>query len=342
MDASQDGSSHEGPIASSPTPNEETSSDVMIATKTVRVSRVSEGNSSTKQSLSDCQTSQQPRPRSPPDVCQKGSEAAGAVRPNPTDVSFYLNLNEAEAEPWQLTVRALIIASPQTFPYDASNPENLSNIPSTSDGILPPPSAMPAGSATNEDLAKGGNQELLMIIQWAKAIPGFRQLCLEDQMSLLKATFMDLMILRVAYRSMDSYPLIRVTGKHSLTSAECKKLGWGDLSDGTLAFYSTLQTMKLDLPEFCIMNALVLCFPDAPGLTELDNVRALQRRFLECLQNHARDTYPKEPKRYGKLLLRLPTLRKVSNTAMDHLLRMRVTGRVEVTSLVDELTNCTI
>lgn len=47
-------------------------------------------------------------------------------------------------------------------------------------------------------------QELNMIIQWAKDVPGFKDIELEDQVCLIKASFMDLNVFRLAYRDRKS------------------------------------------------------------------------------------------------------------------------------------------
>ena len=69
---------------------------------------------------------------------------------------------------------------------------------------------------------------------------------------------------------------------------------------------------------------------------------ALQKRYLECLQRHTMSAFPNQPKRYGKILMRLPTLRKVSAKAMEQFVGLKLAGKVQVTSLVDEMMNCTI
>ena len=51
-----------------------------------------------------------------------------------------------------------------------------------------------------QDMMKYGYVELRMIIQWAKRVPGFKSINMADQMNLLKSCFMDLNVLRVAYR----------------------------------------------------------------------------------------------------------------------------------------------
>ena len=43
-----------------------------------------------------------------------------------------------------------------------------------------------------------GGDFSFMIVQWAKKVPGFKKINMQDQMSLLKACFMDLNVLRLA------------------------------------------------------------------------------------------------------------------------------------------------
>nr|QHN69499.1 nuclear hormone receptor 7 [Paracentrotus lividus] len=263
--------------------------------------------------------------------------------------SFYASLTGGDVEPWRLTVRALIDAKPHLIP-DATNgppPGMIGNMGGMLNIMAPSPNefAPPPYSIrgfTTQDLMQGGFDELYMIIKWAKSLPGFQDVCLEDKMALLKASFMDLNVLRLAYRSLDCLPMLQFTTKCKLTASECKELGFGDLIDATIEFCGTLLDVNLDVTEFCILNGLVVCFPDAPGLVEVDHVTDLQKRYLDCLQKHIATAFPNQPKRYGKILMRLPTLRKVSAKAMEKFMGLKLAGKIIAPNLVEEMMNCSI
>ena len=106
-------------------------------------------------------------------------------------------------------------------------------------------------------------QELYQVIQWAKDVPGFKDIELEDQVTLIKACFMDLIVFRLAHRSVPCDPLSLRFGqtlileKHQVTA-----LGWTeDLVDTNLEFTDKLRSLNLDPNEFACMCALVLLSP---------------------------------------------------------------------------------
>lgn len=106
-------------------------------------------------------------------------------------------------------------------------------------------------------------QELYQIIQWAKDVPGFKEIDLEDQVCLLKSCFMDLNVFRLAYRSVPCDPMSLRFGKELFCEKhEVMEFGWNeDLVDTTLEFTDKLRSLNLDANEFACLSALVLLCP---------------------------------------------------------------------------------
>ena len=106
-------------------------------------------------------------------------------------------------------------------------------------------------------------QELNMIIQWAKEVPGFKDIDLEDQVCLIKASFMDLNVFRLAYRSVPCEPMsLRFSKGLIYEKHEVIELGWTeDLVDTTLEFTDKLRSLNLDHNEFACLSALALLSP---------------------------------------------------------------------------------
>lgn len=106
-------------------------------------------------------------------------------------------------------------------------------------------------------------QELYQIIQWAKNVPGFRDIDLEDQVCLLKACFMDLNVFRLAYRSVPCDPMsLRFGQELFCEKQEVMAFGYTeDLVDTTLEFTDKLRSLNLDPNEFACLSALVLLCP---------------------------------------------------------------------------------
>lgn len=187
-------------------------------------------------------------------------------------------------------------------------------------------------------LMQYGYMELRLIIEWARKIPGFSDLMIEDQMALLKGSFMELNVLRLAFRSVDCDDGVRFAEGLVLTPEDSGNIGWGkDLVSCTMEFITKVREINLDHTEFCILNAVVLTYPDANGIKDKDTIITLQSRILNCLRQYTCHAYSSEPRRYGKILLRLPSLRTVSAIAAERFLSMSLDGNIKMNALVLEM-----
>ena len=125
-----------------------------------------------------------------------------------------------------------------------------------------------------------------VVRKWAKSIPGFCDFCSEDQDLLLESAFVELFILRLAYRwvqQTDTILIQQTSLGHWITklcifffqrsNPEKDKLifcngsvlhktqcvrGFGDWIDSILEFSQSLHRMKLDVSSFSCLTALVL------------------------------------------------------------------------------------
>lgn len=61
------------------------------------------------------------------------------------------------------------------------------------------------------------------------------------------------------------------------------------------------------------------CISDACGLSDVNHIESLQEKSQCALEEYCRTQYPNQPTRFGKLLLRLPSLRTVSSQVWTHL-----------------------
>lgn len=146
----------------------------------------------------------------------------------------------------------------------------VSNIPGD-----PQPDAQPDGAMVtdgNEDEAKGldvghlmqsAYRELYDVILWGKSVPGFKELSLGDQITLLKTSFMDLNVFRLAYRSIPCDPQsLRFSSNVICDAQACMEMGWSkDLTETTLEFCGKLRNLNIDVNEFACLSALVLLSP---------------------------------------------------------------------------------
>ena len=84
---------------------------------------------------------------------------------------------------------------------------------------------------------------------------------------------------------------------------------------------------------------LMFYFVDAIGIVDKMKVTSIQTRYLDVLRRYIYSKYPHSTSRYGKLLLRLPTLRTLSAKAAERFLSLTLEGVLHINDLVQEMIN---
>ncbi|KAK4313560.1 hypothetical protein Pmani_015092 [Petrolisthes manimaculis] len=75
----------------------------------------------------------------------------------------------------------------------------------------------------------------------------------------------------------------------------------------------------------------------ACGLSDLSHIEGLQEKSQCALEEYCRTQYPNQPTRFGKLLLRLPSLRTVSSTVIEQLFFVRLVGKTPIETLIRDM-----
>lgn len=93
-----------------------------------------------------------------------------------------------------------------------------------------------------------------------------------------------------------------------------------------------------------LLPADLLTFPlplrlsaDACGLSDVAHVEGLQEKSQCALEEYVRSQYPNQPNRFGKLLLRLPSLRTVSSSVIEQLFFVRLVGKTPIETLIRDM-----
>ena len=77
--------------------------------------------------------------------------------------------------------------------------------------------------------------------------------------------------------------------------------------------------------------------PDACGLSDANHIEGLQEKSQCALEEYVRSQYPNQPTRFGKLLLRLPSLRSVSAQVIEQLFFVRLVGKTPIETLIRDM-----
>ncbi|KAM8794168.1 nuclear receptor subfamily 4immunitygroup A member 1 [Eudromia elegans] len=185
-----------------------------------------------------------------------------------------------------------------------------------------------------------------VIRKWAEKIQGFSELPREDQDLLLESAFLELFILRLAYRSKpEEGKLIFCTGV-VLHRLQCVR-GFGDWIDAILEFSQSLHRLDLDVPSFSCLAALVI-ITERHGLREPRRVEELQNRIVGCLKEHAAGSGSSgsagsagsgvaRAGALSRLLGTLPELRTLCTQGLQRIFYLKLEDLVPPPPLVDKI-----
>ncbi|KAJ8016860.1 hypothetical protein DPEC_G00011730 [Dallia pectoralis] len=176
-----------------------------------------------------------------------------------------------------------------------------------------------------------------MIRKWADSIPVYTAFCFEDQELLLESAFLELFILRLAYRTnLETEKLIFCNGL-ILHRMQCVG-SFGDWIDSITEFSQNLHRINLDVASFSCLTILVL-ITDRHGLKEPKRVEEFQNRLITCLKDHVSGCTPGsiQPNYLSSLLDKLPQLRTLCTQGLQRLIYLRLEDLVPAPPIVDTI-----
>ncbi|XP_056622092.1 estrogen-related receptor gamma isoform X1 [Triplophysa dalaica] len=181
------------------------------------------------------------------------------------------------------------------------------------------------------------NRELLVVIGWAKHIPGFSGLSLVDQMALLQSGWMETLVLNVVWRSLGLTDELQFTENMRLNESQCSAAGLHDLYTSLRHLASKYQQMGLNQEEMVTLKAMSLANSDAENVEGADAVQSFQDALHEALQDYESSQRPSESHRAGRLLMTLPLLRQTAHRAVRCFCRLHTEGHVPMHKLFLEM-----
>uniref|UniRef100_A0A4W4FSP5 Retinoic acid receptor RXR n=1 Tax=Electrophorus electricus TaxID=8005 RepID=A0A4W4FSP5_ELEEL len=195
----------------------------------------------------------------------------------------------------------------------------------------------PGDPVTN--ICQAADKQLYSLVEWAKRIPHFSELPLDDQVILLRAGWNELLIASFSHRSIgveDS--LLLATGLHVSRESVCDTGGVEPIFDRVLTeLVNKMRDMQMDKTELGCLRAIVLFNPDAKGLSKSSEVELLRERVYASLEAYCRQKYPEQQGRFAKLLLRLPALRSIGLKCLEHLFFFKLIGDTPLDTFLMEM-----
>ncbi|NXD17657.1 COT2 factor, partial [Nothocercus nigrocapillus] len=139
-----------------------------------------------------------------------------------------------------------------------------------------------------------------------------------------------LLLMLVAAQNVELNPF----PKPDLHPCPCSKSSAFISSNNKRAFWATVK-ITYKKAHFPVLKTLWLF--DAVGLSELGPVESVQEKSQCALEEYVRSQHPSQPSRFGRLLLRLPSLRLVSAPVIEQLFFVRLVGKTPIETLIRDM-----
>uniref|UniRef100_A0A8C6V017 Peroxisome proliferator-activated receptor alpha n=1 Tax=Neogobius melanostomus TaxID=47308 RepID=A0A8C6V017_9GOBI len=169
------------------------------------------------------------------------------------------------------------------------------------------------------------------LTEFAKAVPGFQNLDLNDQVTLLKYGVYEALFTLLA-SCMNKDGLLVARGGGFITREFLKSLRrpFGDMMEPKFLFATRFNSLELDDSDLALFVAVIICCGDRPGLVDTSLVEQLQESIIQALRLHLLVNHPDDAFLFPRLLQKLADLREL---VTEHAQLVQEIKRTEDTSL---------
>ncbi|MGH0140614.1 UNVERIFIED_CONTAM: hypothetical protein FKN15_038902 [Acipenser sinensis] len=187
------------------------------------------------------------------------------------------------------------------------------------------------------DVCESMKQQLLVLVEWAKYIPAFCELALDDQVALLRAHAGEHLLLGAAKRSM-MYKDILLLGNDHIIPRNCPELEVNRVAVRILdELVLPFQELQMDDNEYACLKAIVFFDPDSKGLSDLSKIKRMRYQVQVSLEDYINDRQYDSRGRFGELLLLLPTLQSITWQMIEQIQFVKLFGMAKIDNLLQEM-----
>uniref|UniRef100_A0A8C7MYR1 Estrogen-related receptor alpha n=1 Tax=Oncorhynchus kisutch TaxID=8019 RepID=A0A8C7MYR1_ONCKI len=202
---------------------------------------------------------------------------------------------------------------------------------------MPDPLQPDTAQRTLTTLCDLADRELVVIIGWAKHIPGFLSLSLADQMSVLQSVWLEVLVLGVAFRSLGCEDEVVFAEDFVLDEEMSRVAGLTELNAAVSQLARRFRSLQLDREEFVMLKAIALTNSDSVYIEDIEAVQKLRDLLHQTLLELECQRRPEDPQRAGRLLLTLPLLRQTAGRALTTFYSIKTRGGVPMHKLFLEM-----
>ncbi|XP_010885449.2 peroxisome proliferator-activated receptor alpha a [Esox lucius] len=169
------------------------------------------------------------------------------------------------------------------------------------------------------------------LTEFAKSVPGFQGLDLNDQVTLLKYGVYEALFTLLA-SCMNKDGLLVASGGGFITREFLKSLRrpFSDMMEPKFQFAMRFNSLELDDSDLALFMATIIFCGDRPGLVNVSHIERLQENIVLALRLHLLANHPDDTFLFPKLLQKLADLREL---VTEHAQLVHEIKKMEDTSL---------
>uniref|UniRef100_UPI00398EA3CE oxysterols receptor LXR-beta-like isoform X2 n=1 Tax=Pristiophorus japonicus TaxID=55135 RepID=UPI00398EA3CE len=163
------------------------------------------------------------------------------------------------------------------------------------------------------------------IVDFAKQIPGFLDLSREDQIALLKASTIEIMLLETARRYNHETECITFLKDFTYSKEDFARAGLQfEFINPIFEFSKGMRKLQLDDAEYALLIAINIFSADRPNVQDHELVERLQQPYVEALHSYLRIKRPKDHLMFPRMLMKLVSLRTLSSVHSEQVFALRL------------------
>ncbi|XP_075045461.1 hepatocyte nuclear factor 4-beta-like isoform X2 [Mixophyes fleayi] len=191
--------------------------------------------------------------------------------------------------------------------------------------------------ATISDVCESMKQQLLLLVEWAKYIPAFCELPLDDQVILLRAHAGAHLLLGVAKRSLP-YKDFLLLGNDFIIPMQCPDLEIARVAVRILdELVKPLREIQIDENEYSCLKAIIFFDPDCKGLSDSSKVKNMRFQVQVNMEDYINDRQYDSRGRFSDILLLLPPLQSITWQMIEQVQFAKLFGVAQIDSLLQEM-----
>ncbi|XP_010781453.1 peroxisome proliferator-activated receptor alpha a isoform X1 [Gymnodraco acuticeps] len=176
------------------------------------------------------------------------------------------------------------------------------------------------------------------LTEFAKAVPGFQNLDLNDQVTLLKYGVYEALFTLLA-SCMNKDGLLVARGGGFITREFLKSLRrpFSDMMEPKFQFATRFNSLELDDSDLALFVAAIICCGDRPGLVDVSPVEQLQESIVQALRLHLLANHPDNNFLFPRLLQKLADLRELVTEHAQLVQEIKTTEDTSLHPLLQEI-----